>query len=128
MGESAGIGRSDRWAAGWLFALAAWLPGAGFAETVLITGANSGIGLEFTNQYADKGWTVIATHRRSSLPDTLAEVIAEHQNVVVERMDVTSAGQIEALAAKLAGAVVKARRRQGVEASVAATRLSQVLP
>lgn len=72
------------------------------AETVLITGANSGIGLEFTRQYAEKGWTVIATHRRSSIPETLAEVIAEYDNVLVERMDVTSAEQIAALAGKLA--------------------------
>ena len=34
--------------------------------TVLITGANRGIGLEFARQYAADGWTVIATARRSS--------------------------------------------------------------
>ena len=39
------------------------------AETVLITGANSGLGLEFTKQYAAKGWTVIATHRRREMPE-----------------------------------------------------------
>ena len=38
------------------------------AETVLITGANQGIGLEFTKQYAARGWTVIATHRRRARP------------------------------------------------------------
>ena len=31
--------------------------------TVLITGSNRGIGLEFAKQYAAKGWKVIATHR-----------------------------------------------------------------
>ena len=31
------------------------------AETVLITGANQGIGLEFARQYAARGWTVIAS-------------------------------------------------------------------
>jgi NAD(P)-dependent dehydrogenase (short-subunit alcohol dehydrogenase family) len=71
------------------------------AETVLITGANSGIGLEFTRQYAEKGWTVVATHRRSSIPDTLAEITAAHDNVIVERMDVTDADQIGSLAVKL---------------------------
>jgi NADP-dependent 3-hydroxy acid dehydrogenase YdfG len=79
------------------------LPMAAIAETVLITGANSGIGLELTRQYAAKGWTVIATHRRSSTPESLAEVIAGQDNVRVERMDVTSAEQIDALAEKRSG-------------------------
>ncbi len=34
--------------------------------TVLITGANRGIGLEFARQYSADGWDVIATARRSS--------------------------------------------------------------
>ena len=72
------------------------LPARAFSQTILITGANSGLGLEMTRQYAARGWTVIATHRRSSTPDTLAEVVAEHGNVRVERMDVTSTEQIAA--------------------------------
>lgn len=72
-----------------------------WAETVLITGANSGIGLEFTKQYAAKGWTVIATHRRAGAPESLAAVSAEFKNVRIERMDVTSAEDVQALAAKL---------------------------
>jgi len=77
-------------------------PFAAGAETVLITGANSGLGLEFTKQYAAKGWTVIATHRRRELPETLAKVVAEHPNVRVETLDVTNLEQTKALAAKLA--------------------------
>ena len=34
--------------------------------TVLITGTNRGIGLEFARQYAADGWDVIATARQSS--------------------------------------------------------------
>src|SRR4051794_39153984 len=34
--------------------------------TVLITGANRGIGLELARQYAADGWSVIATARQSS--------------------------------------------------------------
>jgi NAD(P)-dependent dehydrogenase (short-subunit alcohol dehydrogenase family) len=72
------------------------------AQTVLITGANSGIGLEFTKQYAAKGWTVIATHRRSGVPETLAEVTAEFPQVRIETLDVTDVEQARALARRLA--------------------------
>jgi len=34
--------------------------------TVLITGANRGIGLEFARQYAAEGWDVVATARQAS--------------------------------------------------------------
>jgi NAD(P)-dependent dehydrogenase (short-subunit alcohol dehydrogenase family) len=73
------------------------------AETVLITGANSGIGLEFAKQYAERGWTVIATHRRDTTPDELAQLSAEHRNVKVAQMDVTRPEQVKALAAELRG-------------------------
>jgi NAD(P)-dependent dehydrogenase (short-subunit alcohol dehydrogenase family) len=82
------------------------VPVAARADTVLITGANSGLGLEFVKQYAARGWTVIATHRRDGVPDTLAAVVAEHPNVRVERMDVASAAEIRALADKLRGVAV----------------------
>lgn len=72
------------------------------AEAVLITGANAGLGLEFTKQYAARGATVIATHRRDRIPDTLAAVVAEYPNVRVERMDISVRAEIDALAAKLA--------------------------
>jgi len=72
------------------------------AETVFITGANSGIGLEFARQYAAKNWTVIATHRRREIPETLASLSAEYPNFRVETLDVTNVEQARALAASLA--------------------------
>ncbi|HEX3838300.1 MAG TPA: SDR family oxidoreductase [Steroidobacteraceae bacterium] len=73
------------------------------AATVLITGANQGIGLEFAKEYAARGWTVIATHRRTSTPAELAKLAAQYPKVRIERMDVTDAAQIAALGAKLKG-------------------------
>jgi NAD(P)-dependent dehydrogenase (short-subunit alcohol dehydrogenase family) len=78
------------------------IPSLAPAETVLVTGSNSGIGLEFAKQYAQKGWTVIATHRRKEIPETLAELVAEYPKVRVETLDVTSLAQAAALAARLA--------------------------
>ena len=78
------------------------VPGVADAQTVLVTGANSGIGLEFTKQYLARGWTVIATHRRSELPKTLADLQAKYKTLRVERVDVTSIDQVRALATRLA--------------------------
>lgn len=78
------------------------LPSAVFAETVMITGANSGIGLEFTKQYIAKGWTIIVTHRRSETPKSLADLAAKYDKLRIEKLDVTNVDQVHALAAKLA--------------------------
>ena len=75
-----------------------WAAPAVVADTVLITGANSGIGLEFAKQYAADGWQVIATHRRNSTPASLAELKAEYDNVRIETIDVTNSAMIAAAA------------------------------
>jgi NAD(P)-dependent dehydrogenase (short-subunit alcohol dehydrogenase family) len=86
--------------------VATGLAGLARADTVLITGANSGIGLEFAKQYAAKGWTVIATHRRDETPSTLKDLVDKYPNVRAERMDVTKRNEIHALAVKLNGAPI----------------------
>ena len=93
----------DRFAVvGVLTLLVAAFPFAASAETVFITGANSGIGLEFTRQYVAKGWTIIATHRRSGVPQSLADIAAKYDKLRIERLDVTSEEQVHELAKKLA--------------------------
>jgi len=68
--------------------------------TVLITGANRGLGLEFSRQYAAGGWNVIASCRRPDEALELAELAAEFDRVNIERLDVTSDSQVHALAEK----------------------------
>lgn len=69
------------------------------ARTVLITGANRGLGLEFSKQYHAAGWKVIATARH---PDEAAELKALGEGVRIVPLDVTKPGSVAALAATLA--------------------------
>lgn len=69
--------------------------------TVLITGANRGIGLEFARQYAADGWAVIGTARRPAQADALAAL-----DVEVLQLDVTDGQSIAALAAALDGRAI----------------------
>jgi NAD(P)-dependent dehydrogenase (short-subunit alcohol dehydrogenase family) len=64
--------------------------------SVLITGANRGIGLEFARQYADDGWAVIATARHVS-----AELDA--LGVRVESLDLADSDAVTAFPEKIAG-------------------------
>ncbi|MGE4062917.1 MAG: SDR family oxidoreductase [Rhodospirillaceae bacterium] len=73
------------------------------AETVLVTGSNRGIGLEFVRQYAQRGWTVIATARAPDSAEELKALAARHRGVRIERLDVVDVEGIKALAAKYSG-------------------------
>lgn len=70
------------------------------APTVLITGSNRGIGLEFTRQYAALGWNVIATCRRPDAAAALTDLAAERPNITIEQLDVLRHDMIDALAKK----------------------------
>lgn len=70
---------------------------------VLITGANRGIGYEFARQYAERGWTVIATTRKPRDSADLQKLAAERDNVRIEKLDVTSDRSVRALAARYRG-------------------------
>lgn len=71
--------------------------------TVLITGANRGIGYELARQYAERGWTVIATARKPKAAADLQALAAERENVRIEKLDVTSDRSVRALAARYKG-------------------------
>ncbi len=66
------------------------------AKTVLITGANRGLGLEFAKQYADAGWHVIGTARTPSEADELKAL-----DVEVRQLDVADPESITRLAREL---------------------------
>lgn len=68
------------------------------APTVLITGANRGLGLEFARQYAADGWNVIGTARKPANADELHALPVE-----VVQLDVVDQGSIDTLAKSLAG-------------------------
>lgn len=74
--------------------------------TVLITGSNRGLGLEFTKQYAARGWKVIATARNPEAATELRAIAAKNRNVTVDKLDVEDVKAIKALAAKYKGTAV----------------------
>lgn len=74
----------------------------GEGAQILVTGANRGLGFEFTKQYAARGVKVIATARSPERADELNALAADNPNIVVEQLDVTDHAEIDALAAKYA--------------------------
>ena len=68
--------------------------------TILITGANRGIGLELAKQYAGDGWSVIATARDPKNADGLNALKGD---IRIEALEVTDEKQIKALAKALKG-------------------------
>jgi NAD(P)-dependent dehydrogenase (short-subunit alcohol dehydrogenase family) len=71
--------------------------------TVLVTGSNRGLGLEFARQYAAAGWRVIATARDPGTAGELSVLAAADADVVVEPLDVRDVAAIRALAEKYSG-------------------------
>ncbi len=70
--------------------------------TVLITGANRGLGLEFCRQYAEQDWHVIACSRNPDDAFDLNKLAGRHANIQLEQLDVSEFEQIDALSGKLA--------------------------
>lgn len=69
-------------------------------STVLITGANRGIGLEFVRQYARSGHKVIACCRN---PEKATELnnLANQLDISVHQLDITNKGQLQNLKSQL---------------------------
>lgn len=68
--------------------------------TVLITGANRGLGLEFARQYAAADWNVLACCRN---PEAASELRSISGRVEIYPLDVSDLDRIAALAKQLSG-------------------------
>ena len=69
---------------------------------VLITGSNRGIGLEFTKQYLERGWTVIATARKPEKAEDLKQLGIQYpDSLSIHQLDVTDNERIDELAKEL---------------------------
>ena len=68
-------------------------------ETVLITGASRGIGLELTRQFLDLGYNVISTYRGQ--PSAQLESLLSNKALMLHELEVTDEASISTLAAQL---------------------------
>jgi NAD(P)-dependent dehydrogenase (short-subunit alcohol dehydrogenase family) len=76
-------------------------------NTVLVTGANRGLGLEFARQYAAEGWRVVAACRDPGAAGELNRLAAESDGrIAVIALDVSDLASVRAAAQSLAGAPV----------------------
>src|ERR1035437_2721945 len=66
--------------------------------TVLITGANRGIGLEFTRQYAAAGWRILAGCRSPGSADDLRGLKGD---IAIHALDVADTGSVSAAKAAI---------------------------
>src|ERR1700688_5158027 len=71
-------------------------------STILITGANRGLGLEFARQHAADGWDVIATARNPKSNEELQQ-LTKNKNVSLRSLDVTSDESVKQLAETMGG-------------------------
>ena len=75
--------------------------------TVLITGANRGLGLEFARQYLAGGWQVYAACRDPGSASELRQLAEDGSGKLrIIAMDVTDARSIKAAAAELDGQAI----------------------
>jgi NAD(P)-dependent dehydrogenase (short-subunit alcohol dehydrogenase family) len=69
--------------------------------SVLVTGSNRGLGLEWARQYAEAGWRVYATCRHPKEARDLNELANAFKNVSLHRLDVTKPDEINSVAVEL---------------------------
>jgi NAD(P)-dependent dehydrogenase (short-subunit alcohol dehydrogenase family) len=68
--------------------------------TVLITGSNRGIGLEFVRQFTDREWNIIATARKPDEATDLQAIADNYDRLAIEQLDVTDFERVQELQAQ----------------------------
>ncbi len=71
-------------------------------KTILITGANRGIGLAFSRLYSEQGAQVLACCRQPEKADELQQLAVQHEHLHIYQMDVLDRDGIDQLAEDLA--------------------------
>lgn len=72
--------------------------------SILITGANRGLGFEFARQYAESGYRVFATARNVDDAVALRALVEKHEAISLHELAVNEADSVRALVDQLAGA------------------------
>lgn len=71
------------------------------ASTVLITGCNRGIGLEFVKQYLLLNWKVIATCRNPDKASDLIDLSIDNPHLLLHPLDITKESSVNALSREI---------------------------
>ena len=71
--------------------------------TVLITGANRGLGLEFVKQYALDGYQVIACTRKINKKDELHQLQENFKAISIHKLNVANFSSIDLFAKSCRG-------------------------
>lgn len=74
--------------------------------SILITGANRGLGLEFAKQYAEASYRVYATAREPERAGELAALAKQHATLSVHALAPTDPNSVAALARELQGQAI----------------------
>lgn len=75
-------------------------------NSILITGSNRGLGLEWVRQYVDSGWRVYATCRFPEQATELQQLAAAQPNISIHRLDVTRSAELHSLFEELNGCAI----------------------
>ncbi len=70
-------------------------------SSVLISGANRGLGLQFCRQYAEHGWQVIATCRNIENAEALKVLAKQYEDIRLYQLDILDRPSMDVLAEAL---------------------------